>query len=86
MAILTYDPLILLLLTTLGLSSIFIPPPVQKQIGRLEKQAVLGLFCGSAVFHLAAALVKGRIEGVEILAVQLLLRDAEGVGKTINME
>ena len=43
-------------------------------------------FCCSAVFHPAAALVKGRVAGVEILAVQMLLRDAEGVGETINMK
>ena len=49
-------------------------------------QAVLGLFCCfccSAVFYLAAALVKGRVAGVEILAVQMLLRNAEGISEAL---
>ena len=37
------------------------------------------LFCCSAVLHLTAVLVKGRVAGVEILAVQMLLRPTEGV-------
>ena len=43
-------------------------------------------FCCSAVFYLAAALVKGRIAGVEILAVKLILRYTQGVGETVNMK
>ena len=54
--------------------------------GRLENQAALVLFCCSAVFYLTATLVKGRIAGVEILGVEGVLGDAEGVGETIKGE
>ena len=34
----------------------------------------------------SAALVKRRVVGVEVLAVKVILRDAEGVGEAINMK
>ena len=40
-------------------------------------------FCCSAVFHLASALVKGRVAGVEILAVKIILRYTNGVGEAL---
>ena len=39
--------------------------------------------CCSAVFHPAASLVKRRVAGVEILAVQMLLRNAEGIAEAL---
>ena len=38
------------------------------------------------VFHFTTTLVKEGVASVEILAVQLLLRDAEGVDNTVNMK
>jgi hypothetical protein len=35
---------------------------------------------------LFALFVKRRIKSVEILAVQMILRNAEGIGETINMK
>ena len=55
-------------------------------IGRLEIQAALVLFGRSAVFHLAAALVKGRIAGIEVFGVEIVLRDAQGVAETIRLK
>ena len=46
----------------------------------------MGLKFYLTVFHFTADLVKGWVAGIEILAVQLLLRDAEGVGNTVNMK
>ena len=57
----------------------------QRSIGRLEFQAVLGLFFSSAVFHPSAALVKGGVAGVEILGIQVVLGDAEGVAEPLVM-
>ena len=56
-----------------------------KEQGRLENQAVLVLFCYSAFFHLAAALVKGRVAGVEVLRVEVILRDPYAVAKSLIM-
>ena len=51
----------------------------------MKNQAALGLFFSSAVFHLSKPLIKAGIDGVEILAVKLILRDAEGVAKALEM-
>ena len=40
----------------------------------------------SVLFMVGKSLVKGGIEGVEILAVQMVLGDADGVGNTVNMK
>ena len=34
----------------------------------------------------SAALVKGRVAGVEVLGIEVVLGDAKGVGETINMK
>ena len=39
-----------------------------------------------AVFHLPIPLVKAGIDGVEILTVKMILRDAEGVAKPLIMD
>ena len=52
----------------------------------MKNQAVLGLFCCSAVFHLSKPLIKAGIDGVEILAVQLILRNAEGIAEALVMD
>ena len=71
----------LLTFASLSFDSI-IPHPISK-VNRTARisQAALVLFCCSAVFHLAAALVKGGVNSVEILAVEMLLRDAQGIGE-----
>ena len=38
-----------------------------------------------AVLHFAAPLVKGRVNSVEILTVEMLLRAAKGVGESLIM-
>jgi hypothetical protein len=58
----------------------------EKKKGRLENQAVLVLFGCSAVFRLAAPLVKGRVAGVEVLRIEMILRHANGIGNTVNMK
>ncbi len=42
--------------------------------------------CRSAVLHSAAALVKRRVAGVEILAVEMVLRDAQGIAEAVKMK
>ena len=54
-------------------------------MGRLENQAVLVLFCCSAVFHLPTALVIGRVAGVEILAIEVILGNAKRIAKPLIM-
>ena len=51
----------------------------------LISQTALVLFCCSAVFCLAAALVKGRVAGIEVLRIKMILRDAEGIPKPLIM-
>ena len=53
--------------------------PKSKQDGLKIKPSKVLFHC-LTVFHLAASFVKRRVAGVEILAVQMLLCDAEGVG------
>ena len=55
-------------------------------MGLLENQAVLDLFCCSAALHLPAPLIERGIADVEVLGVQVILGDAEGIGETINMK
>ena len=38
------------------------------------------------ILHSSAVLVKRRIDSVKVLAVQMLLRPTEGIGKTVNMK
>ena len=44
------------------------------------------IFFSAFLVAFAESLVKRGIDGVEILAVQLILRDAEGIAETINMK
>ena len=46
----------------------------------------MGLAAYLILLHLTAALVKRGVDRVEILAVEIVLRDAEGVGNTVNMK
>ena len=34
----------------------------------------------------SAALIEGGVAGVEVLGIEVILGDAEGVGETVNME
>ena len=46
----------------------------------------MGLAAYLILLHLTAALVKRGVDRVEILAVEIVLRDAEGLGETVNMK
>ena len=46
----------------------------------------MGLAAYLTLLHLTAAFVKRGVYGVEILAVEIVLRDAEGIGNTVNMK
>ena len=54
--------------------------------GQLEKSSRPWFVLLLAVFHLPIPLVKAGIDGVEILTVKMILRDAEGVGEAVNMK
>ena len=43
----------------------------------------MGLAVYSTLIHLPAALVTRGVYGVEILAVEIVLRDAEGIGESL---
>ena len=46
----------------------------------------MGLAAYLILLHLTAALVKRGVDRVEILAVEIVLRDAEGIGNAVNMK
>ena len=46
----------------------------------------MGLAAYLTLIHLPTALVKRGVDRVEILAVEIVLRDAEGIAETINMK
>jgi len=39
-----------------------------------------------ALFEFLSAFVKRRVERVEVFAVKVILRDAEGIGEAVNMK
>ena len=66
-------------------SSVPIIPYIPKKVNRLTENTENGR--GRSRFGLfSAAFVEGRVAGVEIFAVQMLLRAAEGIGNTVNMK